>query len=360
MGITLFFDLKDEPLLYTFEKSKGTYIKKDVLRISLSPEYEPGLERIPHDIETSYVSVPLNMLSFRTIELPFSDMKRVREVLPFELDNLILGGSGVIVFDARILKEREGTYKFLAVCMMKDSLSKLLDGFRRKGIDIKTVTSIDLVSAFDAFSSEDEIADLLMHQSPGSLSAEDRIAVAAHEMAAPAIDLRRGEFTYKGDTEKARKSLKYTLVFGVLLILLLVSDLLLNGIAMKKESLSIDDGIRKSYTDMFPGEKNITSEIYQLKAHLRELKGKEPLFAGISPLQFLLDLTASGKNGFSFNDIDIDNSRIILKGECRTLSDVQTLRNSLAAFLTDVAISDTKPLAQGRTAFTITAKGLRT
>jgi len=360
MGITLFFDLKDQPMLYTFEKSRGAYIKKEALRISVSAEYELGLERAPTDIEASYVSVPLSMLSFRTIELPFPDMKRVREVLPFELDNLILGGSGGIVFDARILKECEGAYKFLVVCMMKDSLSKLLDAFRRQRIDIKTVTSIDLASALDAFSSEDQIADLLMHQSPGSFKAEDRVTAAAHEVANPTIDLRRGEFAYTGDTEKAKKSLKYTMVFGLLLLLLLLSDLSLNSFAMKKESLSIDNGIRRSYADMFPGEKKIASEIYQLKAHLRELKDKEPLFAGISPLQVLMDVTAAGKNGFSFNEIDIENTRVILKGECRTLSDVQTLRNSLAAFFTDVAISDTKPLVQGKTAFTISAKERRT
>ncbi len=360
MGVILFFDLKDEAMLYTFERSRGTYVKKEVLRASVSADYEVGLERLPDDIEASYVSVPLDMLSFRTVELPFSDMTRVREVLPFELDNLILGGSGGIVFDARVLKEFEGTYKFLVVCIMKDSLRKLLDGFRRKSIDIKTVTSIDLVSAFDAFSSGDDIEDLLMRRSPASLKAEDRITLAAHEVAAPAIDLRRGEFAYTGDTEKARKSLKYTLVFGVLLLLLFLSDLSLNGIAMKKESLSIDNDIRRSYSDMFPGERRITSEIYQLKAHLRELKDKEPLFAGISPLQYLLDVSAAGKNGFSFNEINIEKSFIIMKGECRTLSDAQTLRNSLAAFFTDVAISDTKPLTQGRTAFTITAKGLRT
>jgi type II secretory pathway component PulL len=360
MGVTLFFDLKDQPMLYMFEKSRGTYIKKEALPVTVSAEYELGLEKAPHDIEASYVSVPLSMLSFRTIELPFSDMKRVREVLPFELDNLILGGAGGIVFDARVLKESEGTYKFLVVCIKKDSLGKLLEAFRRQGLDIKTVTSIDLVSALDAFSSADEIAGLLMQQSTGSLRAEDRITIAAHEVADPAIDLRRGEFAYSGDTEKARKSLKYTLVFSALLLVLFLSDLSLNSIAMKKESLSIHNEIRRSYTDMFPGERNITSEIYQLKAHLREMKDKEPLFAGISPLQVLLDVTAAGKNGFSFNEIDIENARIVLKGECRTLSDVQTLRNSLAGFFTDVAISDTKPLVQGKTAFTISAKVRRT
>ena len=359
MGIVVFFDLKDQPMLYTFEKSRGSYIKKEALRISVGADYELGLESAPNDIEASYVSVPLSMLSFRTIELPFSDMKRVREVLPFELDNLILGGSGGIVFDAHLLKEREGTYKFLVVCIMKDSLRKLLDAFSRQHIDIKTVTSIDLVSALDAFSSEDLIADLLMHQSSGSLQDEDRITAAAHEVADPTIDLRRGEFAFTGDTEKARKSLKYTLVFGVLLLLFFLSDLALNSFAMKKESLSIDNEIRRGYTDMFPGERKITSEIYQLKAHLRELKDKEPLFAGISPLQDLLDVTAAGKNGFSFNEIDIENTGLVLKGECRTLSDVQTLRNSLATFFTNVAISDTKPLAQGKTAFTITAKERR-
>src|SRR5208282_5400772 len=360
MGITLFYDLKDQPMLYTFEKGRGAYIKKEVRPAAVSAEYDPGPERAPHEIEATYVSVPLSMLSFRTIELPFSDMKRVKEVLPFELDNLILGGSGGIVFDAHLMREHEGTYKFLVVCIMKDSLRKLLDAFRRQHLDIKTVTSIDLVSAFASFSSGDDISGLLMRQSPGFLSAEDRVNLAAREVAEPTIDLRRGEFAYTGDTDKTRKSLKYTLVLGVLLLLLFLSDLSVNSIAMKKESLSIHNEIRRSYSDMFPADRNITSEIYQLKAHLRELKDKEPMFAGIAPLQVLLDVTATSKNGFSFNEIDIEKALIILKGECRTLSDVQTLRNSLASFFTDVTISDSKPLVRGKTAFTITAKEIRT
>ena len=360
MGLILFFDLKDQAMLYTFANNRGTYIKKEEMPVSVSAEFEPVLEKEPHDIDASYVSVPLGMLSFRTIELPFSDMKRVREVLPFELDNLIFGGSEGIVFDARVLKEHEGTYTYLVVCMMKDSLRKLLDGFRRQRIDVKAVTSIDLVSAFDAFSSEDKIAGLLMEQTPGSLSAEDRVKLAASEVAEPTIDLRRGEFAYTGDTEKTKKSLKFTIALGALLLLLFISDLSMNGIAMKKESLSIRDEIRRSYTSMFPTDRNITSEIYLLKTHLRELKDREPLFAGIAPLQVLLDVTAAGKNGFVFNEITIENANIILKGECRTLSDVQTLKNSLAASFMDVAISDTKPITQGKTTFTITAKGIRT
>src|SRR5208282_6840461 len=102
---------------------------------------------------------------------------------------------------------------------------------------------------------------------------------------------------------KAKKSLKFTIGLGALLLLLFISDLLMNGIAMKKESLSIRDEIRKSYTGMFPTDRNITSEMYQMKTHLRELKDREPLFAGIAPLQVLLDVTAAGKNGFVFNEM---------------------------------------------------------
>lgn len=359
MGITLFFDLKDQPMLYTFTASRGEYIKKEALPVSLGEEYEVGLEKEPQEIDASYLSVPLEMLNFRTVELPFSDIKRVREVLPFELDNLMLGGTGGIVFDARILKEREGAYTFLVVCMTKDSIKKLLDGFKRQSIDIKTVTSLDLVSMFDAFSSDNGIAGLLMDRTPVSLSVEDRIALAAREMAEPTIDLRRGEFAYTGDTEKAKKSLKLTLALGALLLLIFISDLLMNGIAMKKEALSIHNEIRRSYAALYPADRNITSEIYQMKSHMKELKDKAPLFAGIQPLQDLLDVTAAARNGFTFNEIDLDQANITLKGDCRTLSDVQSLKNSLAVFFTDVAITDSKPMAQGKTTFTITAKGRR-
>ena len=51
---------------------------------------------------------------------------------------------------------------------------------------------------------------------------------------------------------------------------------------------------------------------------------------------------------------------IVLKGECASLSDAQRIKNDLEEFLTGVNISETKPSAQNRTLFTITAKDRKT
>jgi hypothetical protein len=58
----------------------------------------------------------------------------------------------------------------------------------------------------------------------------------------------------------------------------------------------------------------------------------------------------------SFHEITIDKERIVVKGECPSLSDVQQIKSSLERFLTQVNIADAKPSSQNRTLFTITAK----
>jgi type II secretory pathway component PulL len=356
MRTAAFFDLKDQPLLYIFDNSGRAYSKVEVLDVPVGPEYEIKIERLPHDIEEACISVSLDMLSFRTVELPFSDIKKVREVLPFELDNLLLKGSGDVVFDAHLLGEQEGKYKFLIVFIRKDVLKKLLDAFRQKGIDPRVITCIDLVAGFDAFTSENKIRDMLINETRDSVRPEVRIDIAAKEMAAPAINLRRDEFAYTGDTDKVKKQLGRTAALAACLILLLLSDLVLNTVAMKKESSALRDEMRKTYVGLFPGEKKISSEIYQLKAHIKELKDKENLLSGISPLQILDYLAGNGRPGLSFNEIIMERSHIVMKGDCRSLSDVQALKDMMTGFFGSVAISDTKPLSQGKTAFTITAK----
>ncbi|MBI3592862.1 MAG: hypothetical protein HY099_05225, partial [Nitrospirae bacterium] len=162
---------------------------------------------------------------------------------------------------------------------------------------------------------------------------------------------------YTGDTEKTKKSLRFTMLLAVLLLLLFLSDMSLKIISTKKESSAVRDEIRKTYQGVFPNDRKITSELYQIKAHLKELKDKEAFFVGVSPLQFFLELASVSRRGISFSDITIDKERIIMKGESPSLSDVQQLKTSLERFLQEVSISDTKPLSQNRTIFTIAARG---
>jgi hypothetical protein len=126
---------------------------------------------------------------------------------------------------------------------------------------------------------------------------------------------------------------------------------------VRGENQALKDDIRKTYLGMFPGEKKITDEIYQTKAHIKELKDKESAYIGVYPLLLLLDLSRTATPGTAFTEVTVDRELIVLKGECSSMSDAQRVKNDLEGFLTDVNISDTKPSVQNRTMFTITAKG---
>lgn len=356
MDRTIFLDLKGKELsIYTIERNGKPVLNQGKLTVSVGEGYSFDIEKAVGDMKEAYLSLPLDLLNFRIIELPFFDMKKVMEMLPFELDGLIIGGTEGIVFDAYPLGESNGIFRILVTYIMKDTLRAILSGLKTSGLDPRVVTSLELSHILGCPASGRDITGLLL--TPEQITDEERVKTAVKELEKPAINLRRGEFAYTADTEKTRKSLRLTAILAALLLLVFFSDAAMTIISLKKENRSIRDEIRKTYVGIFPDEKKITSELYQLRAHLKEMKDKEGSFIGASPLQGLLELTRLSRPGLSLIEITMDKELIVLKGECPSLSDAQKIKKDLEGFLTDVNISETKPSLQNRILFTITAKG---
>jgi hypothetical protein len=153
-------------------------------------------------IEDCWLSLPLEMLNFRVLELPFTDIQRIREVLPFELEGLILGSPDDYIIDALPLSTEGSTQHVLAVYMEKDTLGKLLEGLGRLNLDPRVVTSIDLGRIMEARPSEDELADLLVKGPAEAI--DDREASALKEMSESTINLRKGELSYTKEAEQVQ------------------------------------------------------------------------------------------------------------------------------------------------------------
>jgi hypothetical protein len=353
---TAFFDLRDEDLLVYIMTRKGdSYRLEETLSASAKGDDPFGIQRKFEDVGNSFLSLPLALLNFRTLELPFTDRERIREVLPFELDSLILGGSEGVVFDASILGESNGRSEVLVSYITKEELRKLLERLGPLKVDPRIVTSIELAFAITSPSSKEQIARSLLCPEP--LGDEDRKAIAMQEMDNPTINLRRGELSFTADAQKIRKGLRVSAVLSALLSLVFLSDTAVRIVSTKREISSIKDDLRKTYLSAFPQDKKVVSELYQMKAHLKELKEKESAYLGVDPLRFFLDLAPLIKPGIFFSEITMDNERILLKGECQSLSDLQKVKTDLEGFLTGVNVSDAKPSASNRTQFTIIAKG---
>lgn len=357
MSRIAFFDLREEELsIFILEKKGYGVVSRHAVPLSGGGNYSFKLDENVTGIDETYLSLPLGLLNFRIVELPFSDMKKVMELLPFELDGLILGGSGDIVFDACLLGNENGRSKVLVAYLRKEVLRALLDNLKSYGFDPRAVLSLELGHAIAAESKEGFANNLF---TPVPLENDERISIAVRELKKPTVDFRKGEFAHTADADKVKKSLRITAALATLLLLLFLADTTMNIISARRENQDLRDDIRKTYQAMFPGERKITSEAYQLKAHLKELKDKESSFIGVSPLEAVRTLTRISRPGVSLSEISVDKDIIIIKGECPSLSDAQRIKGELEDILTNVSISDTRPSSGNKTLFTITAKGLK-
>jgi hypothetical protein len=354
MSGPVFLDLKEKELSVYFSGKNGKPgFSPDVLTVAVEAGYSFTLDGTIGEGEESFLSLPLSLLDFRILELPFSDARKLRELLPLEIDGLILGGAGNVVFDAAVLGRQNEKYRVLVAYIANEKLRVILEKLKAAGFDPSAVTCLEL-SHILATAPGGAIADLLI--SPPALTAEDRRHAAIREMQRPTFNLRRGEFAYTVDTEKTRKSLRMAATLAALLLAVFLADMTMTIFSVRKEDALLRTDIRQIYHGLFPGETKVSNELYQLRAHLKELNDRESSFIGVSPLGTLLALSRFGRTGLSLTEVTMERNIVVLKGECLSLSDVQKYADDLGSGFGEVVISDTKPSAQNRILFTITAK----
>lgn len=353
MSRICFLDFKDQELgIYTVEVRGNSYEIKEQQEFPLSDPYDLPADALSENMGTIYVSLPLSSLNFRVLDLPFSGKEQVREVLPFELDGMVLGGADGVIFDAVTVGMTGNTYQVLAVYIGKNRLREILAKLKVHGIDPVCITSLELKHVLTGFSLSKLVPPVFINN-------EERVALAMEEMKKPTVNLRRDEFSYTRDVEKTRKSLKVTAVLIIMILLILSADMLFRIISSKQEIALLRNEIRKSYLEIFPGERTIVNELHQLKSHIKELKGKEDVFIGVKPLNVLSELAQIEREGARFNEVTIDRENITLRGESGSLSTVQQLQEKLKKYFDEVAISDSRASVQGKMLFTITAKERR-
>ncbi len=350
MSKSIFIDIKDHEIAtYIFDiKQKGFEIL-DTRKYPFSGKTDFELNVVGKDFENTYISFPMSALNFRVIDLPFSNKDRIREILPFELDGIILGGVDKVVFDDIIIGSSDNRCQVLAVYVEKAFIRDILEKLKTYNVDPLIITSLELRSILKDFTVERLL-------SPIRLQDEDRIALAAEEIKKSTINLRRDEFAYTRDIERTKKSLRVTALLFILLIFVLSADLLLKIYFTRNEIASLKGKMRSIYKEFFPEEKNILNEIHQFKSHLKILKEKEDYFIGISPLNILLDLSMIDRTGIVFNELVLDKETLTMRGETSSFSDIQELKNRLGQVFKDVDVSDSRTSIEGKIVFTITAK----
>jgi len=353
MAEALFIDIADNRLnTYVFDARQGRYELKESRDYPLSGKYDFASDMMPGGIEDVFLSLPVSMLNFRVMELPFSGRERIREVLPFELEGMILGGTDKALMDGIVVGKTDSKYQVLAVYIEKNVIKDILGKLNSFGVDPAFITSLELAKIVKDFSP----GKLLSFP---SIDANERIELAREEMRYPSVNLRRGEFAYTRDVERTRKSLRTTVVLAIFVCIAVSANLFFQIAATKNEVAGLKRDMLKSYRELFPQDKNIMNVLYQLKSHMKELSGKEALFIGEDPLNLLWKLAQADRASAVFYEITTDKGMLVLKGEARSLGDIQKIKDNFGTLFDDVNIADSKASAQGRMLFTITAKEKR-
>lgn len=345
---SLFIDIKDnETRCYFFsvKNSRFEHIKTKVY--SGAGNYIFDIKN-SGNIDGVILSLPLKILNFRVLELPLKDKDKILEVLPFELEGMILGGSDRVIIDAVVLNKSDTKYRVLAVYIEKSVLGKILSDLKISSLEPSLVTSIELRDVLNDFSTEKLI-------NPFDIDDAKRIKYAMEEIINPSINLRRGEFVFKQHIEETKKGLKVASILLLLILFTISADIIFQLYTTRSEISNIKKELRKQYLELYPQEKNVVNEYYQLQSHLKELIDKNNYLSGISALNTLNVLSQIDRKSTIFNELMIEKGNLILKGEADNLNDIQQIKDNLSRNFENVVISDSKSSLQNKMLFTITA-----
>ncbi len=95
----------------------------------------------------SIVTCGAELLSFRNITLPFTDRKKIEQVLPFELDDRLPTGTKSLLVDFAVAKSGPESANILAAMLNRDYLAEKLAILRGKGIDPEQIGVSGLATA---------------------------------------------------------------------------------------------------------------------------------------------------------------------------------------------------------------------
>jgi type II secretory pathway component PulL len=344
---TAFIDWTEENLnLYVFEKEADKYYVAEISSVSIEGEPDLAvLNSLPlAESENIYLSIPINLLTLREENFPFSDKDKINDTISYELEGILLGNINDYSIDHIITEPLETGSKVLAVCLEKIRLQKLINMFSSAGLEPKVITSLDLRLSGSRSENllENPISDT-----------EVRAEAAGEEILNPLINLRQDKLAYTGDIKKFIKSLRLTATLALALLIVIGAGSTLRLINLNKERTLLTSELQGIYRQVFPEDKKIIDAQRQFKGNMKMLIKKKAALGGIPVLDILQNIAVNKNKNITLHEFNADGKNLVIKGTAKSFEDVESLKNSLTPVFKGVKVMDTGATADKKINFTI-------
>lgn len=291
-----------------------------------------------------YLSVPLDLVTFRELSFPFSDKAKINDAIPYELDGILLGDINNYLIDHIKVDTTDSGSRVLAACLEKSKLQEIIDIFSSLDLEPKIVTSLDLRLS-KGKSDELFIAPVT--------DKKLRADAAGQELLNPSINLRQDELSYRGDIERFKKNLRLTAILAIITLTILSAGSIFSFVNLDKENKSLNENIQGIYRQVFPEDKKIIDAARQFKGKMNMLLKKKAALAGIPVLDTLRDIAIQKKSRITLHEFNADGKNIIIKGAAKSFEDVESLKNTLTSGFRGVKVIESGTSADNKIIFTI-------
>jgi len=186
----------------------------------------------------------------------------------------------------------------------------------------------------------------------GDLSAASDLAahfaMARELVSGEPVNLRRGSFIYRKDSDRLRKKLMVTWALLGTLLILIFAEAGVRYFIVQRDLSSLDGSIRAIYKEVFPTRKKPVDEVAELQAEIKRL-GATSSEGVLAILKKLTD--AKGDDPREIYEVDFDGSQITGKGYDRSAQAVNEFKTKASALFNSFEVSEIKSRPDGTVGF---------
>ncbi|MCX8069644.1 MAG: hypothetical protein N2738_03990, partial [Thermodesulfovibrionales bacterium] len=311
----------------------------------------PLLELDLSKVESIFINLPLDLLNFRIITCPDLDRRKIREIIPLELEGNILTKKDDLIFDYISEKNSEGALKVLVVYTDKRLISNFLASLKERGIIPSSMICAQfrplVSSGIDYFAQK--IINIANRQD------DSLVDLIKEELTSPTIKLTDKELSLTELRDNVFKPLYKVSQFFLSFLIITSLWLLFRIFTDFNERVTLMKEIKSRYITLFPEDKKISDEIYQLKSKLKVLKDKEDAIMGIKGLDVLKKLSEVKKEGITLNELTLEKDSIKMKGDAVSMEEIERFKKELS-WIKGLNISNVNQTDKGVFAFSASGR----